>query len=127
MTRISATQDGRATETMTRYYERFARGGFGTVITEGIYTDQAFSQGYVHQPGMTDEAQANAWKPVVSGIKEHGALAIAQLLHAGALSQGNRFRDSTVGPSPVRPKGEQMTFAPPSAPRRSDPAGGAHS
>ena len=33
MTRISATQDGRATETMTRYYERFARGGFGTVIT----------------------------------------------------------------------------------------------
>ena len=39
MTRITATQDGRATETMTRYYERFARGGFGTVITEGIYTD----------------------------------------------------------------------------------------
>ena len=101
MTRISATQDGRATETMTRYYERFARGGFGTVITEGIYTDQAFSQGYIHQPGMTDEAQANAWKPVVSGIKAHGSLAIAQMLHAGALSQGNRFRDTTVGPSPV--------------------------
>ena len=32
MTRISATHDGRATETMTRYYERFARGGFGTVV-----------------------------------------------------------------------------------------------
>ena len=110
MTRISATEDGRATETMTRYYERFARGGFGTVITEGIYTDQAFSQGYVHQPGMTDEAQANAWKPVVSGIKAHGSLAIAQIMHAGAISQGNRFRDTTVGPSPVQPKGEQMTF-----------------
>src|ERR1700679_3556550 len=110
MTRISATQDGRATETMTRYYERFARGGFGTVITEGIYTDQAFSQGYVHQSGMTDEAQANAWKPVVRGIKAHGARAIAQLLHAGALSQGNRFRDATVGPSALHPTGEQMTF-----------------
>lgn len=110
MTRISATQDGRATETMTRYYERFARGGFGTVITEGIYTDQAFSQGYVHQPGMTDETQANAWKPVVSGIKAHGALAIAQMMHAGAISQGNRFRASTVGPSAIQPKGEQMTF-----------------
>ena len=104
MTRISATQDGRATETMTRYYERFARGGFGTVITEGIYTDQAFSQGYVHQPGMTDEAQANAWKPVVSGIKAHGALAIAQIAacrrtqpgqslsrhHGGAVCQSSR-------------------------------------
>ena len=110
MTRITATQDGRATETMTRYYERFSRGGFGTVITEGIYTDRAFSQGYIHQPGMTDEAQANAWKPVVNGIKAHGALAIAQMMHAGAISQGNRFRGTTVGPSSVQPKGEQMTF-----------------
>jgi 2,4-dienoyl-CoA reductase-like NADH-dependent reductase (Old Yellow Enzyme family) len=110
MTRITATEDGRATETMTRYYERFARGGFGTVITEGIYTDQAFSQGYLHQPGMTDAAQANAWKPVVNGIKAHGALAIAQMMHAGAISQGNRFRDSTVGPSAIQPKGTQMTF-----------------
>ena len=110
MTRISATQDGRATERMTRYYERFARGGFGTVITEGIYTDQAFSQGYVHQPGMTDEAQASSWTPVASGLKAHGTLAIAQLMHAGAISQGNRFRGSTVGPSPVQPKGEQMAF-----------------
>jgi len=110
MTRVTATEDGRATETMTRYYERFARGGFGTVSTEGIYTDQAFSQGYANQPSMTDEAQANAWKPVVSGIKAHGALAIAQIMHAGAISQANRFRDTTVGPSAVQPKGEQMTF-----------------
>ncbi len=110
MTRISATQDGQATETMILYYERFARGGFGAVSTEGIYSDQAFSQGYAHQPGMTYEAQARAWQPVVGGIKTHGALAIAQLMHAGALSQGNRFRNGTVGPSVVQPKGEQMTF-----------------
>ena len=110
MTRITATEDGRATETMTRYYERFARGGFGAVSTEGIYTDQAFSQGYVNQPGMTDEAQARAWQPVVRGIKAHGALAIAQLMHAGAISQGNRFRTGTVAPSAIRPKGKQMTF-----------------
>jgi 2,4-dienoyl-CoA reductase-like NADH-dependent reductase (Old Yellow Enzyme family) len=45
MTRISATKDGRATETMTRYYERFGRDGFGTISTEGIYTDQASTQG----------------------------------------------------------------------------------
>ncbi|MET4603077.1 2,4-dienoyl-CoA reductase-like NADH-dependent reductase (Old Yellow Enzyme family) [Bradyrhizobium sp. JR4.1] len=110
MTRITATQDGQATETMTRYYERFARGGFGMVSTEGTYTDQAFSQGYFHQPGMTDQAQANAWKPVVNGIKAHGALAIAQMMHAGAISQGNRFRDGTIGPSAIQPMGQQMTF-----------------
>jgi len=110
MTRISATEDGRASETMADYYERFALGGFGAVSTEGIYTDQAFSQGYANQPGMSDEAQAEAWKPVVAGIKTHGALAIAQLMHAGALSQGNRFRHGTLGPSAIQPIGEQMAF-----------------
>lgn len=40
MTRVTATEDGRATETMPRHHERFARGGFGAAITEGIYTDQ---------------------------------------------------------------------------------------
>jgi len=110
MTRISATEDGRASETMAQYYERFARGGFGAVTTEGIYTDQAFSQGYANQPGMSDDAQAEAWKPVVAGIKTHGALAIAQLMHAGALNQGNRFRHGTLAPSAIQPKGEQMTF-----------------
>lgn len=110
MTRVSATEDGTATETMARYYERFARGGFGLLITEGIYTDQAFSQGYIHQPGITDEAQAQAWRPVLDAVHRHGARIFAQLMHAGAISQGNRFRDTTVGPSAVQPKGHQMDF-----------------
>lgn len=110
MTRISATEDGHPTETMSRYYERFAQGGFGAVSTEGIYADQAFSQGYIHQPGMADAAQAENWRPVVGGIKAHGAFAIAQLMHAGAISQGNRFRNTTLGPSAIQPKGEQMVF-----------------
>ena len=37
MTRISATQDGRATETMTRYYERFAR------VASGRSSPKAFT------------------------------------------------------------------------------------
>jgi len=110
MTRITATDDGRATETMARYYERFARGGFGMVISEGIYPDLAFSQAYLYQPGIADETQATAWKPIVAGIRAHGALAVAQLMHAGALSQGNRFRHHTVGPSSMQPKGTQLEF-----------------
>ena len=110
MTRVSATEDGTATETMVRYYERFARGGFGLLITEGIYTDHAFAQGYLHQPGITDEAQAQAWRLVVNAVHRHGAHFFAQLMHAGAISQGNRFRATTVGPSAVQPKGHQMEF-----------------
>ena len=110
MTRISATEAGHATTRMSDYYGRFAEGGFGLVITEGLYTDQAFSQGYHFQPGLADDAQRDAWKPLVARVRAGGARFIAQLMHAGALSQGNPFRSDTRGPSAVRPLGRQMAF-----------------
>jgi 2,4-dienoyl-CoA reductase-like NADH-dependent reductase (Old Yellow Enzyme family) len=110
MTRISATEHGSASQTMARYYERFAEGGFGLVITEGIYTDQTFAQGYPFQPGITDAEQALAWQAVTRRIHDHQGRIFAQLMHAGALNQGNRFLGETAGPSAIRPKGEQMKF-----------------
>ena len=110
MTRVSATATGEATERMARYYARFARGGFGLVVTEGIYTDQAFAQGYAHQPGLSDQAQALAWRPVVQAIHAAGGRVFAQLMHAGALSQFNRFHSHTAGPSAIRPMGQQMAL-----------------
>lgn len=110
MTRVSATPTGEATERMARYYARFAEGGFGLVVTEGIYTDQAFAQGYAHQPGLSDRGQALAWRPVVQAIHAAGGRVFAQLMHAGALSQFNRFRSHTAGPSAVRPLGQQMAL-----------------
>ncbi|UGQ49296.1 NADH:flavin oxidoreductase [Massilia endophytica] len=110
MTRVSATEDGHATERMARYYRRFAEGGFGLVITEGMYTDQAYSQGYLFQPGISSAEQAESWRPVVDAVHAAGGKIVAQLMHAGALAQGNRFRGHTAGPSAVQPKGEQMKF-----------------
>ena len=110
MTRVSADQHGRATRRMADYYRSFAEGGFGVIVTEGIHTDTAFSQGYLFQPGLTDAAQADAWRAVVDGVHQAGGRIFAQLMHAGALSQGNPHRSHTVGPSAIRPKGEQMAF-----------------
>lgn len=110
MTRVSATESGSATCAMAQYYERFAKGGFGLVITEGIYTDQKFAQGYPFQPGLSEDEQALAWQAVTQGIHRHGAVAFAQLMHAGALNQGNRFMARSAAPSAVRPKGTQMAF-----------------
>jgi 2,4-dienoyl-CoA reductase-like NADH-dependent reductase (Old Yellow Enzyme family) len=110
MTRITATEDGHPTQTMFDYYRRFAKGGFGLVTTEGIYTDKAFSQGYRFQPGLSDDAQAEAWAAFNRDMQAQGAHVFAQLMHAGALSQGNIYRSHTVGPSAVRPKGKQMQF-----------------
>lgn len=118
MTRVSATVDGLATGRMAEYYRAFAEGGFGLVITEGIYTDKAFAQGYLHQPGLTDDAQAAAWRSVTGEVHAAGGKIVAQLMHAGALSQGNPHRTGTVGPSADRPKGAQMTHFRGSGPYR---------
>ncbi len=108
MTRVSATAEGSATNRMVAYYGGFARGGFGLLITEGTYIDTEYSQGYLNQPGIANAEQAEAWKPVVEAAHQGGALIFAQLMHAGSQSQGNRFTDVTVGPSAIRPKGEQL-------------------
>jgi 2,4-dienoyl-CoA reductase-like NADH-dependent reductase (Old Yellow Enzyme family) len=110
MTRVSASAEGSPSQAMLEYYRRFALGGFGLVISEGLYTDQTFSQGYLNQPGLADDTQASGWKKITEAIHDEGSKMFAQLMHAGALSQGNRFRNHTVGPSAVQPKGDQMHF-----------------
>ena len=109
MTRISASAAGVPGERMQHYYERFARGGFSLITTEGIYTDNAYSQTYRDQPGLTDREQAAAWRRVVDTVHAAGGRIFAQLMHGGALAQGNPYRPDTVGPSAIRPKGTQMT------------------
>ena len=108
MTRISATEDGLVTDRNARYYAGFARGGFALVITEGTYPDTEYSQGYLYQPGLATPAQAEAWRPVVEAVHAEGTAMFAQLMHAGAQSQNNRYRPGTVGPSAIAPRGEQL-------------------
>ena len=57
MTRISATEDGKATERMAAYYRAFARGGFGLLITRGNLSR------FRLQPGI----------PVPAGPRDRGA------------------------------------------------------
>lgn len=110
MTRTSAEADGRPTERMRDYYRDFARGGFSLLITEGIYTDERFSQGYDYQPGLANLAQQEAWQPIVEAVQAEGAKLVAQLMHGGAQTQGNRFVEDTAAPSAVAPKGEMLGF-----------------
>ncbi|WP_459041914.1 NADH:flavin oxidoreductase [Stenotrophomonas sp. PSU-St19] len=110
MTRVTATPDGLPTGRMASYYDGFARGGFGLLISEGLYTDNAFAQGYLNQPGLAEDNQARAWAPITAAVQANGARIVAQLMHAGALRQGNRFRAYAVAPSAIQPKGRQIAF-----------------
>jgi 2,4-dienoyl-CoA reductase-like NADH-dependent reductase (Old Yellow Enzyme family) len=108
MTRVSATPDGVPTPEMADYYRAFADGGFGLIVTEGIYPDTEHSQGYLNQPGLATDAHVAGWQAVTRRVHAAGAVLVAQLMHAGALSQGNPHRTGTVGPSAVQPRGEMM-------------------
>ncbi len=100
MSRVSAMADGTPTDEMADYYPQFARGGFGLVITEGIYTDTAHSQGYLNQPGLASEDHVDGWRQVTDAMHAAGTPIFAQLMHAGAISQGNstwRGSDCPIG------------------------------
>lgn len=105
MTRVSTHGDGVPTARMARYYAEHAEGGFGLVITEGTYTDGLASQGYVDQPGLVTARQTEGWGRVVAGVHAAGGRILAQLMHAGALSQCLK---STLAPSAIRPQGRKM-------------------
>jgi len=105
MTRVSATGEGMPTERMSSYYAAYARGEFGLIITEGIYPDHQYGQGYLRQPGLVSDEQVNRWRRVTDSVHDEGGLIFAQIMHAGALSQS---LDRTMAPSAVQPKGEKM-------------------
>lgn len=108
MSRVSTSGDGVPTENMQRYYTTFAQGNFGMIISEGTYTDQAYSQAYTNQPGIVTTEQQHAWYTIVGAVHKAGSVMFLQLMHAGALSQGNRYRHQRLAPSAIQPKGQMM-------------------
>lgn len=106
MTRNSATRQGVPTDEMGDYYENFAAGGFAAIITEGVYTDSLASICNLNQPGIVTPQQVEGWQRITRRVKQHNAIFICQLMHAGALSQA---LTQTLAPSAIKPLGSQLT------------------
>ncbi|WP_128546357.1 oxidoreductase [Larkinella soli] len=103
MTRVSATADGVPTDAMGAYYEAFAEGGFAAVISEGLYTDLVASVANPNQPGLVTPQQVEGWRKITGRVRRHGTVFLAQLMHAGALSQ---VLEHTLAPSTLQPLGK---------------------
>lgn len=108
MSRVSTAGDGVPTETMARYYREYADGGFGLIVTEGTYTDDAYSQAYPDQPALVTDEQQRGWARVAEAVHAGGAKIVMQLMHAGALVQGNKHRSDSIAPSAVQPLGKML-------------------
>jgi 2,4-dienoyl-CoA reductase-like NADH-dependent reductase (Old Yellow Enzyme family) len=102
MTRTSATESGEVTPQMARYYEHFARGGWGLVATEAVFIDHEQSRCRARQPGLATARQRDSWRVVVDAVHAHGAAIFVQLQHAGALAEVGDLPG--VAPSAVAPR-----------------------
>ncbi|QSP93901.1 NADH:flavin oxidoreductase [Marinobacter salinisoli] len=110
MTRTSADADGTPNQLMADHYEAYAKGGFGLLISEGVYTDEFASQGYSNQPGIINQHQVEGWRRITERVHAAGSKMFIQLMHAGAQFQANRFTDQPISPSAVQPKGAPLGF-----------------
>jgi N-ethylmaleimide reductase len=119
LTRLRATDDGMPGELVAEYYAQ--RAGMGLIITEGTYPTAA-SQGYLRQPGLSNDAQEAAWSRVAAAVHERGGRIVLQLMHAGRLSHaginGGRRVDAPsaiAAPGTARTTGGKQAFPVPTA------------
>lgn len=108
MTRSRADTDALPTDLMVEYYRQ--RASAGLIISEGI-GPSADGMGYCRTPGLYNQAQVAAWKPVLAAVHDQGGLMAAQLMHVGRVSsQFNKPPGSeTVAPSAIQARGEMYT------------------
>jgi 2,4-dienoyl-CoA reductase-like NADH-dependent reductase (Old Yellow Enzyme family) len=64
-----------------------------------------FGRAYARQPGLVTNAQVAAWRRVTDAVHGSGGVILAQIMHAGALSQ---CLEQTLAPSAIAPLGRKM-------------------
>ncbi len=108
MTRSRADDDGVPSELVPTYYAQ--RAGAGLIISEGIYPSP-MGKGYVRTPGIHSDAQVAAWKKVTDAVHAKGGVIVAQIMHAGRISDPSFLPGGAtpVAPSAVRPNGQSYT------------------
>lgn len=112
MTRSRADAQGRVGPLTAAYYAQ--RASAGLILTEGIYPDP-MGQGYVRTPGLVDAGHAAGWRGVTEAVHRAGGRIVAQLMHAGRISDPSLLPGGAtpVAPSAIRPKGSTYTDAGP--------------
>ena len=113
MTRSRADDAGRVGPLHVTYYRQRATAGL--IVSEGInISSQAIGSPFT--PGIYNEAQVAAWRPVTGAVHEAGGRIFAQLWHTGRVGHSLvRGGELPVAPSPVRIEGQQHFT--PSGPR----------
>ncbi|HAA15977.1 MAG TPA: alkene reductase [Cytophagales bacterium] len=108
LTRSRATADHIPTDIMATYYGQ--RSGAGLIITEGT-GPSVNGTGYARIPGLYNDEQVAAWKPVTEAAHAGGAKIFAQIMHTGRVSHPNNMPAGAevIAPSAVAVNGNMHT------------------
>ena len=105
LTNQQSHDDGTLSDEEYHWLTARARGGFGVVSTCAAHV-QASGQGFPGQLGIYDDRHLAGLTRLATGVKEHGALALVQLHHAGL-----RAPSELTGSAPVAPFDDPKTGA----------------
>ncbi|MDE3007889.1 MAG: NADH:flavin oxidoreductase [Acidobacteriota bacterium] len=97
LTNQQSHDDGTLSDHEYQWLTARARGDFGVVSTCAAHV-QASGQGFPGQLGIYDERHVAGLTRLATGIKEHGALALVQLHHAGLRAPTELTRTTPVAP-----------------------------
>lgn len=107
LTRSRSSVDHIPTAIMTQYYSE--RAGAGLIITEGT-APSPNGVGYPRIPGIYNDAQVQAWKPVTKAVHEKDGKIFMQLMHTGRVSHPDNMPEGAtiLAPSAIQPEETKM-------------------
>ena len=99
LTRTRASDDHVPTDLMVEYYRQRATAGL--IISEATGISRQ-GLGWPNAPGLWNEEQVEAWKPVTAAVHDAGGRIVAQLWHQGRLARPDVNKLQPVSSSVTR-------------------------
>ncbi|WP_233158121.1 alkene reductase [Actinokineospora bangkokensis] len=106
MSRIRSNPEGLATPSTATYYAQRATAGL--IVSEGVQPSKQ-GQSNPSSPGLHDDAQVEAWKPVTAAVHANGGRIFAQIMHGGRVAHPDTAGAHPVAPSAVALGAEVFT------------------
>jgi len=104
ITNMCDPETGEVTDQEINYLVEKAKGGSGIVTAQGGYV-QPLGKGYPRQMAMDRDENIPGLTRLARAIKDHGALAMSQVMHVGRLAHPKYagLDDRPVGPTAMEP------------------------
>ncbi len=109
MTRGRASLGGVPNDLMAEYYVQ--RAGAGLIVSEGTAPSPQ-GNGWLNAPGIYNEAQTEAWKPVVKAVHDKNCAFFLQMWHTGRASHSDFQENGQLPVAPSALKIESETHTP---------------